>query len=399
RWVWPRYRLRPPGKMTFPSSEILLAGAARSVGVAFSGRGELDLRWVGATHAAALLAAAIVLWRESAGIPLLARAAAFGFGLLAFTDVGYVAPLNSFYTQAGSLVYLAWTLAFGVAAARRSGRLLPLAGYFAAAALFVISKPQESIQAIPLSLLGLFLAFRGGRGLRTAGVAAAVLLVAAGAALAARTHGRFREGALYKMVFYEILPASPDPGGDLRVLGLPPSDRVFEGTTTYSRDSPFHDPAVRARLSSSLGYGALLRLYATRPERALRELSRGARPGWELRPRGFGNFEKAAGFAPGARTRAYSAWTRLRRLAFPAAGFLLVAIFAVNGALAAVDRLPPAARAGLGTLVVGGVLAYGLCTLASAHIEIVRKLYAFHAITDVLIAADLAIAATAAVRR
>ncbi|HET7451101.1 MAG TPA: hypothetical protein VFL12_00025, partial [Thermoanaerobaculia bacterium] len=391
RWIWPRYEIRRPEKTPYFSSEILLAGAGRTIGLALSGGRDLDLRWIGATHAAALLAAVILLWRESGGLSLAGRAAAFGFGLFAFTDVGYVAPLNSFYTQTGSLVYLAWTIALAVAAARRPGRIGPLAGYFAAAALFVTSKPQESVAAIPLAGFGLFLAFRGPRGPRRTGVAAAAVLALGAVGLAARTHHLYREGALYKMVFYEILPASPDPDGDLRLLGLPAADRAFAGTTTYRSDSPFQDPATRAGIFSSLGYGPLLRLYAARPARALRELSGAARAGWELRP-GFGNFPKAAGFPPGARSSAYSAWSRIRRIALPAAGFLLLLVFAGNAAVAALGRLPDAARAGIATLVALGVFGYGLCALASAHIEIVRKLYVFHAVTDVLIATDLAVA-------
>jgi hypothetical protein len=396
-WVWPTYRVERLPPRRYLSSELLVAAAARAAAALFPPRGRFDLRWMGATHAAALLVAAFFLWRESADLSLAARAAGFGFALLAFTDVGYVAPLNSFYTQAGSLVFLAATIAFGTASARRPGRLAPLAGYFSGAALFVASKPQEAIQAVPLALFGLFLARRGKRGVRVGGWALAASLLVVGVVLAAGTRGRFRDGALYKMVFLEILPRSPEPAADLRALGLPASDVRFSGTTNYDPDSPFRDPAVRARLFRSLSYPVLLRFFAARPGRAAAELASGAWAGWELRPP-LGNFEKSAGLPAGARTRAYSAWTRIRRLALPAAGLLLVAIFAGNAGLAAFGRLPPAARAGLGTLVVAGALAYGVCTLASAHIEIVRKLYVFHAITDVLIAADLAIAA-AAVRR
>ena len=396
-YVWTRYRVEPGTPRRFRSSELLLAGMARAIGTAFPRRPIFDLRWLGAVHAAALLAAAIVLWRESASLPVLARVAAFGFAVFAFTDVGYVAPLNSLYTQAGSLVFLFWTIAAGVAAARRPGAAAPLLAYFAAAALFVASKPQEAFQAVPLALFGLFLAFRGSDGLRRTGVLLAAALLLVGGVLAAQTRGRFRDGALYKMVFFELLPDSPDPAGDLRALGLPAGYVRFAGTTNYPADSPFHDPSVRSRISS-LGYPALLRFYATHPARAARELARGARAGLNL-PARLGNFEKSAGFRPGARSAAYSAWTRLRRLAFPAAGLLLVAVFAGNAVLAAFSRLPDVARAGIGALVLAGIFAYGVCTLASAHLELVRKLYVFHAITDVLLAGDLAAAAAAAAKR
>jgi hypothetical protein len=200
------------------------------------------------------------------------------------------------------------------------------------------------------------------------------------------------------MVFFELLPDSPDPAADLRALGLPPADVRFAGTTNYSADSPYRNEAIRSRIFSSLSYPALLRFYATRPARATRELTRDAAAGWQLQA-GFGNFEKSAGFAPGARSAAYSAWTRARRRALPAAAVLLVVLFGGNALLAAFGILPPAARAGILTLLASGVIAWGVCTLASAHIELVRKLYVFHAITDLLIAADLTTAAAAAVSR
>jgi len=397
QFVWRRYRFGPVVPQPNQSSEILLARVATTLAKLFSGGRAFDLRWIGAVHAAAILGAAAVVWRESASLPLLARAAAFGFAALAFTDAGYVAPLDSFYAQAGSLVYLLWTIAAGIAAARRPGRAAPLAGYFAAAALFVASKPQEAFQAIPVALFGLWLAFRGARAVRVLGAALSAILLAGGAAIVRGTHWTNREGALYKMIFYELLPDSPDPAADVRAFGLPPADLRFSGTTNYPPDSPYRDPAVRARIES-IGYGGLLRFYGSHPARLRRELARDAWAGGELCS-AFGNFEKSAGFRPGARTAAYTAWERLRRRALPVAGTLLLALFAGNAALAAVGRLPAAARAGIGALVLSGAIAYGVCALASAHIEIVRKLYVFHAITDVLIAADLAAAGAAVARR
>ena len=397
-YVWPRYRVEPEPQRASGSSEILLARAARVIAAPFSRAGTFDLRWIGAVHAALLLGAAVVLWKESAGLPPIARAAGFGFAVLAFTDVGYVAPLNSFYTQAGSLVFFFWTVAAGVAAARRPGSAVALTAYAAAAALFVSSKPQEALQAVPLAAFGVFLAFRGPRSVRIAAFVLAGGLLAVGGVVAARTRGGLREGALYKMVFFELLPDSPDPAADLRALGLPPGDVRFAGTTNYSADSPYWNAAVRSRIFSSLSYPALLRFYAIHPARAAREATRDAAAGWEL-PAGFGNFEKSAGFAPGARCAAYSAWTRVRRRALPAAAVLLAVLFGGNALLAAFGPLPATARAGIVALLASGIIAWGVCTLASAHIELVRKLYVFHAITDLLIAADLTTAAASAVSR
>ena len=125
---------------------------------------------------------------------------------------------------------------------------------------------------------------------------------------------------------------------------------------------------------------------------------RAAPSGLELRA-DYGNFEKEAGFRPGARSAAYSAWTRIRLLGREKAPLLLALFFAANAFLAAAGRAPAAARAGIGALVASGALAFAVCALTSAHLDLSRKLYVFHAVTDLLIVADLAIAANAAVPR
>lgn len=396
-YVVRRFRSASPGGRRNASSEILLGAVARLAALPFSRRGEFDLRWMGAVHALALLGAAILFWRKaSRHLPAGAAVAAGAFAVFAFTDVGYAAPLNSFYTQEASLVFLFWAAAFAAACLDDGGRRAwPIAGYFAAAVLFVASKPQEAAQSVPLALFGAYLARRPGRrGMAAAG--AALLLAAAGALfLGTRGNGRFQEDMLYKVVFYEILPRSPDPAGDLRALGLDPAAERYSGTTTRGSDSPFRNPGVHASLFPKLGYGALLRFYLERPARAVAELVRGAPAGLELRA-DFGNFEKSAGFAPGARSAAYSAWTKFRLLGTDAAAPLLVLFFGGNALLALAARIPSAARASLLTLAAMGALAFSVCTLTSAHIDISRKLYVFHAITDLVIAVDLALAGQAA---
>ena len=392
QFVFRRYRSAPTTGRRNVSSEILLAAIARGVSRPFSPRGTFDLRWIGAVHALALLAAAIVFWKASDRLPKGARLAAGVFAVFAFTDVGYVAPLNSFYTQVASLVFLAWAAALAAVALSDGGRRLwPVAGYFAAAFLFVASKPQEAAQSIPLALFGAYLAGRGGR--RRIAAGGALLLFAAAGALFLGTRGDrgFQEDMLYKVVFYEMLPRSPDPAGDLRALGLDPAGVRYSGTTTKGADSPFQDPGVRASLFPKLGYGRLFRFYLARPARAAAALLRGAPAGLELRAE-FGNFEESAGYPPGARSAAYSAWTRLRLLGSGAAALVLGLFFGANALVAALGRFPAAARASLAVLVAAGVLAFAVCTLTSAHIDLSRKLYVFHAVTDLLVAIDLALA-------
>jgi hypothetical protein len=395
-FVFREYRAAAPVARRNESSEILLAGLARLAALPFSPRGRFDLRYLGAVHALALLGAAAVLWAASRPLAKGPAIAAGLFAVFAFTDVGYAAPLNSFYTQVASLVFLFWMAALAATSLADGGRRVwPIAGYFAAALLFVASKPQEAVQCIPLALFGAYLARRRGRRW-IAGAGAALLFGAAGAMFVGTSgSGGFQQDALYKIVFLEILPRSPDPAGDLRALGLDPAAVRYSGTTTKGASSPFRDPRVRASLFPRLSYASLLRFYLARPARAADVLLRGAPAGLELRA-DFGNFENSAGFRPGARCAAYSAWTKLRLLGTGSAALVLGLIFGANALLAVAGRIPPEVRAPLAALVAVGALAFAVCTLSSAHIDLSRKLYVFHAITDLMLVVDLALACRAA---
>jgi hypothetical protein len=399
RYVFRRFRTGASTGRRNVSSEILLAAVAFGASRPLSAPGTFDLRWMGAVHALGLLLAAAVSWKALRKVAAGGAVAAGAFALFAFTDVGYVAPLDSFYTQAASLVFLFGTAAFAaLSLTDERRRLWPVAGYFAAALLFVASKPQEAAQSVPLSVFGAYLAWRSGR--RWIAAAGAVVLLAASGALYRGTSGDrgFQQDMLYKIVFFQILPHSPDPAGDLGTLGLDPALKRYSGTTTKGPDSPFQDAAVRAAIFPRLGYRSLLRLYLTRPARAIAELERGSAAGLELRA-DFGNFEKSAGFRPGARSAAYSAWTKLRLRGKGAAAILLGFFFAAQILLASAGRIPPPGRAALAVLVAMGAVAYVVCTLFSAHIDLSRKLYVFHAITDLMIVVDIALAGRAMAMR
>ncbi|HKD16740.1 MAG TPA: hypothetical protein VKG23_02640, partial [Thermoanaerobaculia bacterium] len=166
-WIVLRYEDAPRGWYAtgLKTSEVLLARAARLASRPFSPEGVFDLRWLGALHAALLVAGLALLVSATAPLPPAARWTAAALLVFVFTDVGYAAPLNSFYSQAASLVFL--MLVLGVLA-----RAIPdpgLSGWqvvlFAAlAVLYVGSKPQEALQGFLLSAYAVRL---GGRG-RTA---------------------------------------------------------------------------------------------------------------------------------------------------------------------------------------------------------------------------------------
>src|SRR5262249_20753072 len=145
----------------------------------FSRASRFDIRFLGAMYAAVLLAALAMFVRAAAPLATAAQAAAAVLLVFFLTDPGYLAPFQSLYSQTASLLLLRLTAAIAALAVGRgrlSGVWLP--AYFLAAALFVCSKPQESVQAVLLAPLGVRLAWPGTRRARACAAALALLLCA-----------------------------------------------------------------------------------------------------------------------------------------------------------------------------------------------------------------------------
>lgn len=391
-----RYRVMPVGFAAngHLSSEIALALAARAAGRAAVG-GLFDLRILGAVHAALLVLAFGALLRACRDLSIGAQATAAVLGLFFFTDVGYVAPFNSFYGQTASLLFLLLTAAVAARAIRRGrldGALLVL--FFAFAAAFVGSKPQEAIQGPVLALLGIRLA---GVRLREAWRRPAVWLALALCAFSLwygrRTPVALREAALYQVVFYEILPHSPDPSGDAAALGLDPAWLRFSGTDAFRPDTPLLDEDFRVRFLRTVGYRKIARFYLARPRRLAERLARVSPKLWTLRP-SYGNYERSADRPTLTRTERFAAWSRLRlRVLGPRALPAVAVLFGANAALALATwrRASPRGRLFRETLLAAVAMsatAFGACLLTNAPPDYSRVFYVAEALCDLLIAAD-----------
>jgi hypothetical protein len=398
-WVLTKFAIVQPGwyRSGYYTSETLLAGVARLVGEVFTKEGVFDIRVLGALHISLLLLAL-------GGIVSSCRDLAVGTRWLAafllvwfFTDVGYAAAFNSLYSQTASFLFLMLT----IATAARSIRLGRLEGrrlltYFLCALLFVCSKPQESIQGPLLALFGLRLAGTRWRdGWRQSGVWMAVALCAFSFVYARSTPRSLRDAALYQVVFYEILPHSPNPEADIEELDLNPQWRRYAGTTAWQQATPLNDPGFREELSRRAGYARVFELYARHPSRLEAVVRRGASVAWSLRPAGYGNFEKKEGLPPAKMTEAFATWSSLRQLLNDHSLVWLGLLFVGNvGAVVATygraSRAGRFFREGVLLLVLMAAAEFALCVLANGHTDLVRTLYTFEAICDLLLVADAA---------
>jgi hypothetical protein len=407
-WALVRFRRVPPAatERSYTTSEAPLAAVAVALSDRLGSPESFDVRWLGALHAALLVAALGLLAASARELAPGLQWTAAALLVFFFTDVGYAAPLNSLYAQVAAFLF--FMLAAGMAAVvvRRGGsRGAPLAAYFAAAALFVTAKPQEAIHGPLLAVFGLALA---GVTLRRLLAQPAVWLAAGLCALSLwcyrGTPAWLRELALYDTLFREILPQSADPARDLAELGLDPSLARHAGRSPYPPDSPFHDPAFRAQVFPRYGYGSMLRFYARHPRRLATLLSRGARSAFHLRAVGLGNFPEDSGHPARSQSDRFGAWSAARgRLG---AGSAVWLVLLVGGSFAAASAGWRGAtprgrlfRTAIAILAAMAAVEFLVAVLADILGDLARHLFVFHAMADLLIVVDLVWIAHLAVTR
>ena len=399
-WINTKFAYAPAGWYSsgLITSESILARVARAAAVPFASGGPFDIRILGAVHILLLLAGLGLLASGMAPLPRQAQWVGAVLLVLVFTDVGYAAPLNSFYSQTASLLFLLLTLGVLARWIARPGPdprfAVPL---FLFAGLFVLSKPQEAIQAPWLALAGLRLAMadegRAKAPRRLAPLAGAVLLCVLGAWYYRQTPPEIADVARYHKVFMELLPDSPDPGQDLADLGLDPSWTRAIGKTAYGPTSPFHEPAFRAAFLERFSYGRLARFYLTHPARLSSAIRRGGLAALRLRHPRFGNFERSAGFPPGTRTGSFAWWSD-GRLALPGHPLVWIGLLFLGNAIAIAatyGRASPAgrlAREAIVLLMAMASTAFAVCVLSNAHADLARHFYVFHALCDLVVIAD-----------
>ncbi len=380
------------------SSEIALARLARDLAALFAKDGLFDLRVLGALHALLLLAAlAALVWACGVLTPVAQLVAAASLTFF-FTDVGYAAALNSFFSQTAGFLFLMLTVAIAALAIRR-GRLggMLLLAYFLCAIAFVGSKPQESIQGPLLALFALRLAGARRRSWwRQPVVWLAFLLCLFSVWYYRRTDPVIRRAALYQTVFAEMLPGSPDPARDLETLGLDPDLARYSGKSAHEMRATIHGPAFQKEFFDRVGFGDIVAFYAARPGRLLDRLSRAAHHGGlRLRPRLRGNFERTApGYRPYLMTERFAAWSDLRFRLAPVAPAWLILLLGGSLAVSAAGWRRSSGRGRLlreamMCLVFLAVVEFLVCAFADRLADVARHLFVFHALCDLILAANL----------
>ena len=400
RYVVRDFAFAPPGwyRSGYRTSEILVAGLARRVGPAFAPRGPFDIRILGALHILLFLMALFLLVTACRDLAPAAQWVAAALLVFCFTDVGYAGPFNSFYSQTASLLFLLLTVGAGALAIRRGGLSGGLVlAYFLCAALFVASKPQESIQGPLVAIFGLRLGspVPGPLWRRPVAWLAAALCVFSLWYYRQAPQESIRNVGLFHTFFLEVLPHSPDAGRDLDELGLDRDLAKYSGTNAYAPGTPIADPDFAARFFDRFDYGSLVRFYLAHPARLLDRLHRGAPSALRLRPWRLGNYTADSGFPPNAMTAHFGWWSGLRLgLRTHADAWLILLLGGSVAACAAgyrkASRRGRLFREGLCLLVLMAVVEYLVCALADYLGDLGRHLYVFQALCDLVLVADAA---------
>jgi len=362
------YAARNYWNSPYHSSESLLAWMATRLSNATHEGAAFDIRWLGAIHLTLFLAAlAMLLWKARS--PLIAVAP-----VLIFTDVIYVAYLNSFYMDAVALCALLLMVSSGIGLLRSSAgqRNLWLAIFTIAALLFATAKAQHAVWAIlPAAFL------LAGRGITARAAGVAVLL--AGLAILATTDPAYRGQAIFNVVFVRLAPA----GADLQSLGVHPDELRYRGMHAYMEGVPAADFAWAENFGRRIGFPRLIGWYLRHPAATLGFLAETLRDGApEMRPPNLSNFPADRGRPAGARTSRFAWWSDLRTallLRVPWHLPLWYAAFAI-GCLRSRSRMKWLA---LGCAVLGAG-EFTAAALGDA-LDAGRHLFLFQAATDLTI--------------
>ena len=358
-------------------------------------RGRFDLRWLGAFYALLFLVAFHAFQRFARGLRPAARLLAPAAALFVFGGASYVPWFNSFYFDTASYVFL---LLAALAALRLMLREnVKTRDYLAALACALLLAASKSQHTAPALLLIPCFWLRFGRPnfpplpLR---IAATVSLAALGLVMFATAPPWYQTINSYNALFYQSLPHSADPSGDLSRLGLDPAMARYVGQHAFLADSPMQDPVQTKAMGAYLSVRSLTGYYLSHPRIAAlvfrNALDEGSlqRVRMKIGTRAYrlGNYAKTVGLPPEAQSHFLDYWSSLKVAVFGGRPALYAAYAA--GLLAALWTLalrqPAKLRARLASAAAiwTAMAALAAVLVLFDGIDTGRHLFLFNAMLD-----------------
>lgn len=372
------------------STQTLLVRSAIGVDNLVSRDDLFDLRSLGAFNLMWMAVGFGLVIRASRCLPVAMRLAVFVAFIFVFADVAYVAYLNSLYSEAAGLIFFILMVGFGLLIiSSQKPKIWMLVAFFLCSILLVGSKPQYAPLGIPLAYFGYRLSsLSDARWWKGSAVGASILVLLFSYWYVRQTPDYMREANVYNVVFFEILPHSPDPEADLRFFDLDPSLSEFSGTTAYLPDVPIYEQSYYGKV----GFRKINSFYLAHPDRLFDLVLRASDTAFQLRHSELGNFEESAGFGRRAQSDGFDAWSEIRSgwIANSAItpllilGALVVGIVFLHLPNARVATLPVPLRDFFTLLALMALLSYVTAVVGEGEYELVKHMFLFNAIVDAI---------------
>lgn len=385
------------------TSAVVPLGVARMAAGLVLPPGRFDTRFLGAAYGLLFLGAFQGVLLLARGFRLMSRILLPVAVLAIFGGAAYVPWFNSFYFDTASLVFL---LLSAVAVCRLVlSESVALGEYLLATGCVTLLAASKS-QHAPLALLMipcLWLSFGRPRfpARPVRGAAAGVILAAA--ALTWTTAPRWYQTiAVYNALFYQSLPQSSDPAGDLAQLGIDRHMLQYVGQHAFSENSPMQRQDGIDAFGRQMSVGKLAVYFVSHPRVTLRVLGTALKEAslqrvrMEIGSREYrlGNYERSSGHSPEAQSDFLDGWAAGKALAFGNRPWLYAAYgggllaLAWGCAVRSTSRMRARAVLLVGTLTALVGLA-GLIVLFDG-VDMGRHMLIFNTLLDMTVCATVA---------
>ena len=343
----------------------------------------LDIRWVAGAYLALLLSLILATLDSARRLPVPAYLVIAVGLIVVCTDSEYISYFNSFFTEPAALLGVLAFVAAGLAAVTAVSpswrhMLLLVLG----AAFLVGSKAQNAVLGVFAACWMVWL-FKDNRAKRYASIVAGLVLVWFCSLILSLAP--LPQSNLFNTIYAQVILIAPNPKGALVELGLKPETTAWAGQAYWNVKIPSADlyPGKASRFR-------LLLFYLRHPDIDLQLASGGLTLSNDVE--GMGNFPRNSGAPHSARTQVFTGYDRLRThlasiwFVFPllAANFAAVFIWRSRGASL------------ISTLAAMAVMAFLIGALYDSEPR--KHLFTFNLLFDVVLFADLSVAAVRVAR-
>lgn len=299
------------------TAQTLFFKAATSLDRAFTGDWRFDIRFYGAILALFYLLAMYLLF-ETVTYGKRSKWAylSVALGVVIFGDTAYMAWINSFYMQALSffLVIILGTSLILMEQKRFNDYLL-ITGYFLASLLLALLNQQYALWGVFLGILGISLRYvdKNSYYKRICLIGGSLLIMVSLMAFIVMPN-QLTDLNKYHSMTRGVMMTADNPEKALAAFSINPEYAVLTGTAYYQGVSleTMNSGAMQASFFKQVTPAGVMVYYLAHPGQLLEMLNRSVVTSFTIRPPELGNYEKSAGFQPGAQADYFTLWSSFK---------------------------------------------------------------------------------------